>query len=101
LNPCTFIRSIIVKLVKNISNIAAAGAEVVKGYRLNKLKTRLGNLQQGLRRGEGFSASLYMPNYRQDWADTYENKLKERKEGWGGWDKRKARLTQLRDGWGK
>jgi hypothetical protein len=64
------------------SNIAAARAEVVKGYRLNKLKkTGLGNLQQRLRRHEGFSASLDVPNYRQDWADAYENKRKERKEG--------------------
>jgi hypothetical protein len=54
---------------------------MLRGYRLNELKTGLGNFQQRLRRREGFSASLYVPNYRQDRADAYENKPKERKEG--------------------
>jgi hypothetical protein len=53
--------------------------KMLKGYRLNELKTGLGNLQQRLRRHEGFSTSLYVPNDRQDRVDAYENKPKRKK----------------------
>jgi hypothetical protein len=53
--------------------------KMLREYKLNELKTGLGNLQQHLCCCEGFSASLYMPNYRQNQADTHENKSKRKK----------------------
>jgi hypothetical protein len=55
--------------------------KMLRGNRLNELKTDLGNFQQRLHCREGFSASLYVPNYRQDRVDAYENKPKRKKRG--------------------